>query len=670
MKKSLFFLALCLASVSFAAERSLEQASQIAAQFTTQSSHLRKASSTAPTTLTLAMTQTKLNSTSPAYYVFNRENGGFVIVSGDDLASDILAYSDEGTFDPEHINPNFQFWLRRLQEGLSVINESNAAPRRAVMVQAIAPLLINDQGQPISWEQDAPYNNLCPMDDYDDTRCLTGCVATAAAQIMYMWRRPLQGTGTKSYLWENKNVTKQKETLTANFGETTYDWANMLPKYRGTTTQEQQDAVATLMYHCGVAAEMRYGGSKAGGSGSWTDIMGYGMKTYFSYNVGYFISVLTRAQYKSNKGGKDPCDLPCKWSVSMDSFVYFFNQDLEAGRPILMGGQDTDGGHEFVCDGRDANGKFHINWGWGGSSNCYCDLTALRPSGTAMDFSSDIDAVIGIEPAILDTIHVQSITIAPSSLTLKINQKEQLIATIHPDNASIRTFTWSCSDPTIVRVDETGTVKGLAQGTAYVIATTKEGNKKDTCVVTVTNEIQEPTSCAEYSYTFVNKCTKGKNELGEYNWIISLAAGSIENVVTKGQQFGTGTTAAQQVSLVTSDMEDCVIYGLVVNASKGMEGDGQLAVFINQQQVGTTQSLSTSAADYTFMNTDLLQGDVEIRLTNTSKPLYVKSISVLPNPLGVETIEVKQVSRKYVQNGQLIIEYNGTKYSILGTPIR
>lgn len=405
MKK--FFLGLLAMMVSatlFAAPRTAEEAALIAAQFTNQQPQLRKLhkSPRAAANMRLAHKALQNNSEQAAYYVFNQEgNNGFVIVSADDrTAEDVLGYTENGAFDMNTANPNLKWWLSRYAEEITALqsmDDSELEPRKAVQVTAIAPLLVNQNGEEITWYQETPYNNLCPMDLRDNTRSLTGCVATAASQIMYKWRWPQTGTGSSSYVWKdckNKSCSSYEEfTLSANYGETTYDWNNMLPSYDGVNyTTAQANAVATLMYHCGVAAEMAYGGDKAGGSGAWTDYMAYALMNYFDYNVGKFITMYSEADYGGAHDG-----VTAEWNVTRSQFTSYFNADLEAGRPILMGGESDSGGHEFVCDGRDANNRFHINFGWEGSGNGYYALSALTPDAED-DFSNNLDAIIGLYP--------------------------------------------------------------------------------------------------------------------------------------------------------------------------------------------------------------------------------------------------------------------------------
>lgn len=411
MKKILFGLvAVMLSATLWAAPRTAEEAASIAASFINESPALRKMHKAPQTaaSMRLAHTRHKTASQENAFYVFNRaDQAGFIIVSADDRTNDdILGYSDGGSdFSMETVNPNLRWWLERYEEEISSIKDNETAssqPRKSLQVSSIGPLLKNQQGVEITWYQEEPYNNLCPMDQRDNTRSLTGCVATAASQIMYKWRYPAQGAGSHSYTWYNcmnDNCTNYKtKTLSVNFANTTYDWNNILPAYEGKSyTDAQANAVATLMYHAGVACDMWYGGDANNGSGAWTDDMAYGLKTYFGYKIEKFITMYSQSGYQSAKG-KSVANVPAEFDVTTDQITSYFNADLEAGRPILMGGESTnDGGHEFVCDGRNDKNKFHINWGWEGSQNGYYSITSLRPQGSG-SFSNNIDALIGLEP--------------------------------------------------------------------------------------------------------------------------------------------------------------------------------------------------------------------------------------------------------------------------------
>ena len=417
MRKILSSLLALLVTVTlFAAPRTVEEAAAIAARFTNsqpQLSRMHKAPRKAAD-MKLAHKALQNNSEAAAFYVFNQENeNGFVIVSADDrTAEDVLGYTENGSFDYKNINPNLKFWLNRYAEEITVlqniddsefINEPQA--RKAKQVTAIPNLLVNDQGDEITWYQESPYNDYCPIDQRDQTRSLTGCVATATSAVMYKWRHPASGHGTHSYTWyncKNDNCSQYwTKTVTSKFDTVTFNWANMLPAYEGVSyTTAQAKAVASLMYNVGVAVKMQYGGDANEGSGAWTDDMAYGLITYFDYQIDKFVTMYSSKSDYEDAKGTNVANVTAEYGLSSAQITSYFNADLEAGRPIVMGGEDSSGGgHEFVCCGRDANNKFYINWGWEGTSNGYYAITSLKPSGYSYNFSTHLDAIIGLRPA-------------------------------------------------------------------------------------------------------------------------------------------------------------------------------------------------------------------------------------------------------------------------------
>ncbi len=317
------------------------------------------------------------------YYVFaNGEDKGFTIVSGDDRMPEVVGYSAQGTYDPDHLPANYVDFMKAYQETVEALLKGDAqvsgglAEARQWRAEragtaAVAPLLGG-----IKWNQTEPYNNRCPL--YDETnRSVTGCVATAMAQVMMYHQYPKELKSTiEAYTTKSKGI----KISAINSGET-YDWDNMLPDYSKTDySSAQADAVAKLMYHCGAAVKMDYGPS------SGANVTPAILATYFGYDAD-LMQDLTRT-----------CFTLQQWMTLIDN-------ELKAKRPILYSGQSSDGGHEFVCDGSDGKGLYHINWGWGGYQDGYFDLTILQPqkggagSGSAVDgFNRDCSMIIGIAP--------------------------------------------------------------------------------------------------------------------------------------------------------------------------------------------------------------------------------------------------------------------------------
>ena len=312
------------------------------------------------------------------YYVFSSgAAGGYVIVAGDDRATPVLAYSDEGTFDPANQPAGMRAMLDTYAQEMRYLRGTPPAPAaaaRAPRGPEVKPLLTT------GWDQDEPYNKFCPLytdDDGVSHRAATGCVATAAAQFMYYYKYPAHGTGTISYECDVNKGPKQ--TVSADLGSTTYQWDDMLNYYKTGYSEVQGDAVGTLMYHTGLAARMQYGST----STAAPYYMMQGLRKYFGYN---------RNMHYYRRA-----------SMGINEWENLINEELDNSRPVLYGGFTPTGGHSFVIDGRDAKGYYHINWGWGNSSNGYFLITALSPRNQGIGsfeggYNNAQDMVVGIYP--------------------------------------------------------------------------------------------------------------------------------------------------------------------------------------------------------------------------------------------------------------------------------
>lgn len=311
-------------------------------------------------------------------YVFNAgQNGGFILVSAEDRAAEVLGYSDTGSFDYSRMSPEMRNWMEGYVDEITYIrdNDVEAAPQSyANSGKKVAPLLGN-----IMWDQSAPYNNMCP--DYDlSTRCATGCVATAMAQVMYYHRWPEVGKGSYTYA----PSILGGGTLTADFGSTHYDWDDMLPVYDSNSSDASCDAVAELMLHCGISVSMSYSSS----SGAESDVIPYALYHYFDYDKG--VAYRQRDNYSSEE-----------WQQIIDN-------EIDNGRPVIATGRSSAGGHAFVFDGYDENGFVHVNWGWSGMSNGYFRTSALNPplqgtGGSEGGYNYDQQIITGIQPPKTDT---------------------------------------------------------------------------------------------------------------------------------------------------------------------------------------------------------------------------------------------------------------------------
>lgn len=292
----------------------------------------------------------------PAVYVFSLDSDkGYIVLPADDEATPMLGYSDSGKFDAASINPTMQWWLDEYAAEIKWLRE-NPSPDRylsapATARQAIAPMVKT------VWNQSEPFNNMCPANG--NRRCVTGCVATAMAQIVNYHKLPAgNGTGSAS-------VTYNGTTYTFDYANESFDWDNMLDSYNGSYTSEQANAVAKLMYACGVGVDMSYGTGASAAATS--DVVG-ALVNHFGFDKG--ARVFTRSYYSLSD-----------WN----DLVY--NQLNDYG-PVQVSGRNDGGGHSFVCDGYNAGDFFHINWGWGGASDGYFKLTALDPASQGIGGSS------------------------------------------------------------------------------------------------------------------------------------------------------------------------------------------------------------------------------------------------------------------------------------------
>jgi hypothetical protein len=359
MKKNLLILILCTLSIYiYANKRTEKEASQLASQFLSSASgSLQKAPASSNSKMQLAYSSKKTNDSNALYYIYNKGNkNGYVIISGDDRAKTVLGYADDGDFDFSILPESAKEWLKFYESEITSLPEveypttkvvrSTVATKNNEYPTFISPLLGN-----IKWSQTAPYNNLCPIiDSTKNVRAMTGCVATAMAQVMRYYKWPVKGTGSHSYKTSSYNLP-----LSLDFYNTTFDWNNISETYDSNSTQN--NAVATLMYNCGVAINTDYAQSS---SASSIDVA-IALSTYFGYDKN--IQIYSR----------DYC--------SRTKWVEMLKTELSAARPILYGGVNSSSvGHMFVCDGYDENGLFHFNWGWGGYANGYFEISALDPA--------------------------------------------------------------------------------------------------------------------------------------------------------------------------------------------------------------------------------------------------------------------------------------------------
>lgn len=306
------------------------------------------------------------------YYLLNDTiNSSFVIVSADKRVRPILGFSTEGSFDENKQPDAFTAWMNVKKKEIEFIIKNNVQPDQTIIkswenlslkngyieTSGVGPLLKT------KWGQSCYYNASCPSSILSCApcgHCLTGCTATAMAQLMKYWNYPAKGKGSNTYIdYNNGNIS-------ADFGSTTYQWAQMSDSLTNSNNE-----VATLMYHCGVAIGTSYGASGSAGNSSVDPYI-----NYFDYSSN--ARKIFRINYTSSQ-----------WNNIL-------KQELDLSRPIIL---DTEFsrvvGHSFVCDGYKDNDFFHFNWGWDGAANGYYLISA---NFSQFNLDSIYAAIIGLVP--------------------------------------------------------------------------------------------------------------------------------------------------------------------------------------------------------------------------------------------------------------------------------
>lgn len=357
-----------------AGEVNSSKASEVAEHF--YFSQFGDHSATRPSDFNAELVQTFSRSELNLYHIFNVNSAGYVIVSAWDGTVPVLAAGNRYAYNREaaDLPPAMQEMLELYADQIfrAVKNQIEATDKIAAMwqkyqeqrhsgpVRSVSPLVST------SWNQSCYYNALCPYDagaPYGYCNHVpVGCVAVSMAQIMKYYDYPETGTGSNSY------YIYPYGTQSANFGNTTYDWSSMPDAVYGAN-----DAVATLMYHCGVSVDMQYGPN---GSGAYTGDARVALINHFNYSSD--ASYVFKSYYSNS------------------AWEQMLRTELDEGRPVIYRGQGS-GGHAWVCDGYTGSSYFHMNWGWGGYYDGYFYLSDLTPGSS--NFTGNQAMIMGIVPA-------------------------------------------------------------------------------------------------------------------------------------------------------------------------------------------------------------------------------------------------------------------------------
>lgn len=687
MKKILFGLMALLVSMTLFAERiTPDDAALVANNFMNVAS-----ASGAKKAVPQKKMVRKATAEEDLFYVYENANGeGWVIVAANDAVTPVLAYSETGHFRTDNLPVNVKSWMGKYNkfiekieaDGVEASEEATEqwknlrkAPRAVQATVVVGPLIKT------TWDQDSPYWNLCPGSG--SSKAYTGCVATAMAQVMNYWQWPVQGTGSHEYQPLDPNSTtgaksKRYGKQSANFGATTYDWANMKNSYStGSYTTVEATAVATLMFHCGVATEMMYGNDADGGSGTytvnyddWTDpaCAQNAFVTYFKYKK----SGLTGYMRDGDEYGGTTYYQ--KWSD--DDWTAMIKAELDKKHPIMYGGAGSGGGHSFICDGYNDADYFHFNWGWSGENDGYFKLSSLKPGsggagGGSYDFSKDQDVIIGIVP---DKQDLPKVTVTWSvdgvETTEQYTQEDALVLPAAPQACS--------ASQVFVGWTKSASVSGNKPADLFTSAAGKTVTEDVTYyAVFATKEAGSAQEVTTTTYTFTTKAWKDATN----SWV-SDQDGSQYVTSNEGVQVTTNSTGAGATSKNEFNSVSKVVVKYCTNASKGVGGIA-ITVGNTTKELSVTKVGGVELRDLTY-DFEQESGKMSFVVTCTTNSIYVNSIAVTAGSEAsysnyttscsgttdvAPAVVKKSDAVKAIRDGQVVIIRDGEVYNLLGVKL-
>lgn len=547
----------------------------------------------------------RASASNAAYYVFNANlDKGFVVVSGDDRTLPILGYSDAGHFDAENIPDNMQWWLDQYVAEISSLDE--ATPEVDKLAQqgmgiayagstqtAIAPLTKS------TWGQRAPFYFQCPK--ISGSYCVTGCVATAMAQIMYYHKWPTStSTAIPAYTTRTNNISMPQ------LSTTTFAWSSMKDTYADTetsTTNTANAAVAKLMLYCGQSVNMNYG-TGSSGAGDYSEVF----VKYFKYST--TARKLTRTDYTK-----------AQWEA-------FILNELNNKRPVMYGGMKADGGHSFVLDGYDGNGYFHFNWGWYGGQNGYFALTSLNPEngGTGSiagedGYTIDQDIIIGLQPNTVSTSNKNSVLTIYDKVT---TTKTSFTRTNTSSNFSVGEITANYWNPSPVdgTYDLGWQIYNANGGTVGSVKTVYSNVTLETLhYIPAQTTLTFGAGMANGTYYLKPVC----RESGNASWFLCHNSGTEFFVVTiNGTSLTLKQMSAQNTGNLTASINS---YGLVKKVGRPLE-----------VKVNLNNNTKTDIANiYMFVNGTLM-GANAVEVTPGSST--VASLHYVPTASGSNSVKI------------------------------
>ena len=394
MRCTLLFLFILLANRLLADNVTAEQAHALATDFF--KTNVQTRSTAASPQLQLVWDGEDANTRSvgnlPAFYVFNStDRKGFVIIAGDDVVMPVLGYSFTNSFVVDGMPSNLKSWMNGLKEQINEVRETglNTSDVVSEAWRGVSDMTTGDvvkQYKTAEWDQENPYNTLCPK--IEGTQTVTGCVATAISILMRYHQWPNAGTGTLPAYSYDALVSGAKihQNVSGRTLGHTYAWSDMPLQYDRNSSEISKNEVATLMYDCGVMAQSQFNIASAGGTGAATLTAIHGLAEYMNYN-------------------KSMLCLRREWYSEAEWIQMLENEIMTVG-PVLYGGATlSNEGHQFILDGYTTENYFRVNWGWSGHSNGFFLISALNPDdqgaggSTGGGFIANQDALFGLKPA-------------------------------------------------------------------------------------------------------------------------------------------------------------------------------------------------------------------------------------------------------------------------------
>ena len=396
MRKYFVFFVLFLLSIgSWAQQVSPEQAKEIASKFLKANYSRRNIKRNAPAVSTMktdvVFEATDTSGQPYLYAVTSTQQDGFVLVSGDERFAEVLGYTDEGTFDEKNMPENMRTFIQGYIDEMKYLESVDYQPSTTADARRNAAAAKSDISAMVTtqWNQGAPYNAQCPEDPSTHQTSVTGCVATAMAQVVAyhikLFQDQEQGKLTSLIADIPGYTTETHHISVPIITDRNLPNSNLLlNSYANDAgSVDEKAAVAKLMFYCGASVYMDYASSSSGSNGAYAP---NALINYFGFDS--TTRLVSRSKY------------------TYAEWIDLMYDELAAQRPVFYGGQSAGGGHAFVLDGfRASDAFFHVNWGWGGSNDGYFALSVLNPydtsqigaSSTNDGFAMSQDAVIGVQ---------------------------------------------------------------------------------------------------------------------------------------------------------------------------------------------------------------------------------------------------------------------------------